>query len=129
MRQAMHEIVKEMKLDEHPRSIFTTDVSQTKVRSFKLSGQPKVAIRRRLSCNFKTIPTETLMSIPNTSPQLRDTLNYSISHYSVIHIHLRSSTSIHVHLYQYAWGLSHSSIAEIEGEVKGLGQPFFMHTL
>lgn len=40
MRQAMHEIVKEMKLDEHPRSIFTTDVSQTKLRDdyFMTSG-------------------------------------------------------------------------------------------
>ena len=34
MKQEMHKIVQEMNLDEHPKSIFTTDVSQTKVRNY-----------------------------------------------------------------------------------------------
>ena len=36
MRQAMHKIVEEMNLDEHPKSIFTTDESQTKVKRLSL---------------------------------------------------------------------------------------------
>lgn len=40
MRQTMHKIVEEMNLDEHPKSIFTTDESQTKFRDdyFMTSG-------------------------------------------------------------------------------------------
>lgn len=40
MKQEMHKIVQEMNLDEHPKSIFTTDVSQTKFRDdyFMTSG-------------------------------------------------------------------------------------------
>ena len=32
MKQEMHKIVEEMILDDHPKSIFMTDASQTKVR-------------------------------------------------------------------------------------------------